>query len=205
METKLFIQSVLSRRLHFSITQLQGVNFDTFVQSQAKLQFENVCIDEGFVRPNSLKVISVSTGILNKTKISFEVMFECEIFYPMNEAIIFCKAVSSTKAGVRAISANEDISPFVAFITREHNLNDKDYLKLEKNETFYASILASRYELNDKQVSIIGKFARLAENTKKRKTQQSKKNLEEELQNEKIEVVQKKEVFVEVKEEKKRS
>jgi DNA-directed RNA polymerase subunit E'/Rpb7 len=163
--SKLFVESVLTRRMHFGITEIQNDDFHQFIERQAKNKFESICIDEGFVKPNSLKVVTISTGFLNKTKISFDVTFECEIFLPMNDAIINCKAVSCTRAGIRAVSSTEEISPFVAFITREHNLSE--IIKIEKDEKFSAIILASRYELNDKQVSIIGKFIK-----RKRKEQE---------------------------------
>jgi DNA-directed RNA polymerase subunit E'/Rpb7 len=163
-ETNLFVESVLSRRLHFLITDLRlntSDEFQQFVETQAKNEFEGICIDEGYVRPNTLKVVNISSGLLERSKISYDVMFRCEIFRPVADAVISCKAISATKAGIRAMSSSAssvESSPFIAFITREHNVKEKDYLKTEKDETFLASILAFRFELNDKNVSIIGKF-----------------------------------------------
>lgn len=161
LPTNLFIESVLSRRLYLLITDLlidDADAFHAFVENKMKNEYEGICIDEGFVRVNTVKVVNISAGMLHRTQIAYDVTFRCEIFRPVNDAIISCKAISSTRAGIRAISAVEEPTPFIAFITREHNMKEREYLKTEQDQTFLASIIAFRFELNDKSVSVLGKF-----------------------------------------------
>jgi hypothetical protein len=159
--TPLFIESVISRRFHFTITDLSlddTTEFHSFVENKVKNELEGNCIDEGFVRPNTIKVITISSGLLNRSQVSYDIIFRCEIFHPVIDSVLSCRAISATRAGIRAISSDDETSPFIAFITREHNLKEKDYSKTEENHIFLASVIAFRFELNDKRVSVIGKL-----------------------------------------------
>jgi DNA-directed RNA polymerase subunit E'/Rpb7 len=155
---KMYITSLLTRRLDFGIAELESNEIETLFLNKTKMSFESICIDEGFVKPNSIKVISYSAGLIGVHSISFDITFECDIFRPVDSELITCKALSITKAGIRAVSSTETPSPFVAFITREDNLKDQKFLKIEEQDVFHATIIGHRFELNDKYVSILGKF-----------------------------------------------
>jgi hypothetical protein len=69
-----------------------------------------------------------------------------------------CIAKNITKAGIRAESSEETPSPFVLFIARDHYYASDYFNSIEEKEKFTARVIAQRFELNDKYVSIIAEL-----------------------------------------------
>jgi len=53
--------------------------------------------------------------------INFEVVYECQICFPVAGMKLNCVAKNITKAGIRAESSETDESPFVLFVARDHH------------------------------------------------------------------------------------
>ena len=116
---------------------------------------EGKCIVEGFVKTGSVRVITYSSGLLKGENVLFDVVFECEVCYPVAGMLLNCIAKNITKAGIRAESSEETPSPFVLFIARDHFYSNDYFNSIEENEKFVARVIAQRFELNDKYVSLI--------------------------------------------------
>ncbi len=119
---------------------------------------EGKCIVEGYVKRGSVKVITFSSGIVKGSRIIFNVVFSCEVCFPVAGMIMNCIAKNITKAGIRAESADENPSPFVLFVARDHFYADDYFNSIEEDQKFLARVIASRFELNDKYVSIIAEI-----------------------------------------------
>lgn len=116
------------------------------------------CIVEGYVKPNSVKVVTHSSGTIKGQNVIFDVVFLCEVCYPVAGMLLNCTAKNITKAGIRAESSDESPSPFVLFIARDHYYSNDYFNSLQENEKFVARVIAQRFELNDKYVSVIGEI-----------------------------------------------
>jgi hypothetical protein len=116
------------------------------------------CIVEGYVKPGSIKVITFSSGIVKGNNVVFDVVFNCEVCYPVSGMNLNCIAKNITKAGIRAESIDEQPSPFVLFIARDHYFASDLFNSIEENEKFVARVIAQRFELNDKYISIIAEI-----------------------------------------------
>lgn len=116
------------------------------------------CIVEGYVKPGSIKVITFSSGIVKGENIIFDVVFNCEVCFPVAGMNLNCIAKNITKAGIRAESADEQPSPFVLFVARDHFYASEYFNSIEENEKFIATVIAQRFELNDKYVSVIAQL-----------------------------------------------
>ena len=116
------------------------------------------CIVEGYVKPGSIRVITFSSGIVKGANIVFDVVFNCEVCYPVAGMNLNCIAKNITKAGIRAESADEQPSPFVLFVARDHYYASDYFNSIEQNEKFIATVIAQRFELNDNYVSVIAQL-----------------------------------------------
>ena len=116
------------------------------------------CIVEGYVKPGSIRVITFSSGVVKGDKVIFNVVFNCEVCYPVSGMNLNCIAKNITKAGIRAESSDEQPSPFILFIARDHYYASEYFNSIEENEKFVARVIAQRFELNDKYVSIIAEL-----------------------------------------------
>jgi DNA-directed RNA polymerase subunit E'/Rpb7 len=151
----IYSRSLITRSVVLPIVTI-GKNIKETIEKCIAVNFEGKCIVEGFVKPNSSKIITYSSGVVQGTNIKFEVVFECQICCPVEGMLIPCIAKNITKAGIRAESDEELPSPIVVFIMRDHSYMSKYFSSINENDKIMVRVIGQRFELNDKYVSIIG-------------------------------------------------
>ena len=151
-----YMNSLLSRKIHIPFKKV-GKNIKELLQNKIKRDIEGKCTIEGFIKPNSTKVLTYSSGVLFEDVIEFDVAFECLVCCPVEGMKIKCVIKNKTQAGIRAV-IDEDVSPVVIYITRDHHYNNKYFSTVEEGDEITAKVIGQRYELNDEQVSIIGEI-----------------------------------------------
>lgn len=153
-----YIRSLLTQK---TVLKYDDVNSDLFNILEAKIKKlnEGKCIKEGYVKNNSVKLLTYSSGELFDNKILFECVFECLITNPVESTLIYCITKSITKVGVRAeLIVDDETSPYIIFIARDHHYNNESFSQIKENDIIQVRILGQRYELNDKFISIIAEL-----------------------------------------------
>jgi DNA-directed RNA polymerase subunit E'/Rpb7 len=144
-----------------------GKDINTVLERVISDKFEGVCVVEGYIKPKSSKLITYSSGLIVRgNKISFEVVFECDMCFPVENMLLSCVAKNITKAGIRAESADEFPSPVVVFIAKDHHYNNSDFSEIKEGDVFTTRVIGQRFELNDKYVSIIGEVVKTSDTNK---------------------------------------
>ncbi len=151
-----YMNSLLSRKIHVPFKKV-GKNIKELLQNKIKRDIEGKCTIEGFIKPDSTRVLTYSSGVLFEDVIEFDVAFECLVCCPVEGMKIKCVIKNKTQAGIRAV-IDEDVSPVVIYITRDHHYNNKYFSTVEEGDEITAKVIGQRYELNDEQVSIIGEI-----------------------------------------------
>jgi DNA-directed RNA polymerase subunit E'/Rpb7 len=149
--------SQITKKIALPITAI-GRSLQQTIEETIAAMVEGHCIVEGYVKPKSVRVITYSSGIIKGTEVIFDVVFECEVCFPVSGMLFNCVAKNITKAGIRAESIDEIPSPFVLFVARDHYYSNDYFNSIEENEKFVAKVIAQRFELNDKYVSIIAEI-----------------------------------------------
>ena len=153
-----YTRCLINRKIVLPITSI-GKNLQEVIEENVKANFEGKCLVEGYIKDNSSKIITYSSGIINRGNyISFEVVFECEVCFPVEGMIIQCVAKNVTKAGIRAESASEVPSPIVVFVAKDHHFNVPHFAEIQEGDKINIRVIGQRFELNDKYISIIGEL-----------------------------------------------
>ena len=149
--------SQITKKIALPINAI-GKNLQKVIEETIAAMVEGKCIVEGFVKPHSVRIITFSSGLIKGTEVVFDVVFECDVCFPVAGMLFNCIAKNITKAGIRAESVEEAQSPFVLFVARDHYYASDYFNSIEENEKFVAKVIAQRFELNDKYVSIIAEL-----------------------------------------------
>jgi DNA-directed RNA polymerase subunit E'/Rpb7 len=157
VENNIYTRSLITRSISIPIVSV-GKNIQETIEKFVSLNYEGKCIVEGFIKPNSCKIVTHSSGLIKGTNIVFEVVFECQICCPVEGMLVQCIAKNITKAGIRAESSDETPSPIVVFVTRDHHYMMQYFSTIEEGSKFTARVIGQRFELNDKYVSIIAEL-----------------------------------------------
>ena len=173
----IYSRCLITRNIILPITSI-GTNIREIINKKIHDNYEGKCLVEGFIEKNSTKIVSHSSGLIQRgTNITFVVVFECNVCFPDEGTLISCVAKNITKAGIRAESSDEIPSPIVVFIARDHHYNSESFNEIKEGDKFTARVIGQRFELNDKYISIIAelKVERKIERKIERKPISSKK------------------------------
>ena len=167
VDTNIYTKSLLNKQLALSITQI-GSNIKEVLKEIIMNTIEGKCIVEGYVKPNSVKVINYSSGIVKGENIVFDVKFECLVCFPVEGMELTCVVKDVTKAGIRALSETEP-SPFIVFVARDHNNMKKEFSSVTVGDIISVKVIGQRYELNDPNIFIIAELMNSSEPRLKKK------------------------------------
>lgn len=158
--SSVYSRCLITRTITIPITAI-GKNIKQTIENNIAFNFEGKCVIEGYVKPNSSKLISYSSGLIDRAiNIIFEVVFECEVCFLVEGTLIQCTAKNITKAGIKAESSVDVPSPIVVFIARDHHYNNQYFNSIQEGDKFQVRVIGQRFELNDKYVSVIGELVK---------------------------------------------
>ena len=158
--SSVYSRCLITRNIVLPITAV-GKNILEVIEQNVSVNFEGKCIVEGFVKPVSTKIVTYSSGIISRgINITFQVVFECDVCFPVEGMLISCVAKNITKSGIRADSADSVPSPVIVFVAKDHNYSNDLFSEIKEGDKFNVRVIGQRFELNDKYVSIIGELVK---------------------------------------------
>lgn len=155
-EEGVYSNNLLTRKVHVPFQNV-GQNLKQLLENKMKKDIEGKCSVEGFIKPDSTKITSYSSGLVEANNIVFDVVFECLVCCPVEGQKIKCVVKNLTQAGIRA-EINDSPSPVVIYLSRDHHYNNTYFSTVKENEEITIRVIGQRFELNDDQVSVIGEI-----------------------------------------------
>jgi len=153
----IFVKNILTRKLILPFHSI-GNNLKKNIQEDLEEKLYGKCSKEGYIKENSLKILSHSAGEIHENNVLFDVMFECLICHPVEGQLIKCKAKNITRAGIRAVYYKEEISPITVFIARDSHYNKEYFKKVKEEQEIIIRVIGIKYELNDETISILAEL-----------------------------------------------
>jgi DNA-directed RNA polymerase subunit E'/Rpb7 len=134
-----------------------GRDMEKYFLLYARDQLEGRCIKEGYVRPETTKVITYTSGGIHGTLIEFRVLYMVQVCHPYEGMRLSCTVESVSKIGIRAV-VRKSMNPIVVYLTRE--LNPLIYMEdYELEQVIEVSVLGHRFEMKDPFISVLGVLA----------------------------------------------
>jgi DNA-directed RNA polymerase subunit E'/Rpb7 len=153
-----YIQEMLTMKVFLSITEV-GQNIKQNLERWISRNTEGRCIPEGFIKPNSVKIINYSSGTVNGDKVEFQTVFECMVCHPVEGMLIECDVKTITKAGIHAeVNDGSGVVPVVVFVARDHHFTNKHFADIRENSKITVKVIGVRYELNDPYICVIAQL-----------------------------------------------
>ena len=163
---RLYSKGVISKRIIIPFDKITN-DIQRVLLNRVIKKYEDKCILEGYIKKNSCKILQHSSGIIEGNNVKFNIMFECEICYPVEGMYIDCVVRNVTKAGIRA-EIDEEKSPLVIFLARDHHYNNATFAKLTEGDIINVKVVGQRFELNDDNISVIAEMEERSTVTKPR-------------------------------------
>jgi len=154
----LYSPALLSRKISIHIENV-GSNLESVIRTHLAFLYEAKCSKEGFIKRDSVELVTYSSGRLSEgINILFDVVFKCEVCFPLDGMIIECVATNVTKAGIHAEVLNERDLPVVIYVARDHYYNNTSFTNVKENDLISIRVIGNRFELNDSEISVIAEL-----------------------------------------------
>ena len=159
----IYARSMITAKIHLKMSEI-GDSTRMNLERKIVHRTAGKCIPEGFVRPDSIQLITYSSGVIKMNMVEFQVVFECLICNPAEGHRVECITKTITKAGIHAEVVTGNIIPMKIFIARDHNYANQAFGNIKENDVINVQIIGKRFELNDPYIVAI---ASLVDNNKK--------------------------------------
>lgn len=155
-KNNIYTKVLLTQKIPVNYREVNN-NLYNILENKIKNNVEGMCIKEGYVKPDSVKLVSSSSGELYSNKVLFDVIYDCLVANPVESMVFDCIVKSITKVGIRA-ELEEEVSPFIIFIARDHHYNNDLFSKINEGDIITVRVIGQRFELNNKFISIIAEL-----------------------------------------------
>lgn len=155
-QISIYMKNMLVKQIHLPLIGL-GNNLNYILETIISKQIGGKCVQEGYIKPNSIKILTYSNGNINGNYIVFKVIFECLVCSPVEGMHINAVVKNITKAGIRAETLDEN-SPLVIFIARDHHYKMPYFSSLKLNDKIKVRVIGQRFELEDTYISVIAEL-----------------------------------------------
>jgi DNA-directed RNA polymerase subunit E'/Rpb7 len=164
-----YMRSVLNSKITLSITEI-GKTIKQNLENKLVSKIGGKCTPDGYIKPNSVKLISYSSGSMMGDIIEFHVIFECMICLPVEGMLMECTCKTITKAGIHAnVIDDEGNKPVTVFIARDHHYIDDRFQSIKESSKLTVKVIGIRFELNDRSICVIAKLTDVDNNSEKPK------------------------------------
>ena len=153
---EIFMSTIMSKNIILEFIKVDQ-NIKQTLKKILSENFEGKCNIEGYIKKDSINIISYSCGTLKANKIEFTVLFECLVCHPVEGMLINCIVKDITKAGIRAELPN-DSNTLIIFIARDHHYHSQKFSSIKLGDEIRVKVIGQRYELNDKFISVIAEL-----------------------------------------------
>ena len=155
----IYTKTLVSKKIIVDIKFI-GESIKDVLEDNIRETYEGKCSLEGYIKPGTSKIITYSAGTIKGVSVLFEVVFECQTLFPVEGQLLYCVAKNITKAGIRGESKTEIPSPFVVFVSRDHQVDNPLFSSINEGDDFVVRIIGQRFELNDKYISVIAEIVK---------------------------------------------
>lgn len=154
-EYSVYVRNMISMKIHLKMSEV-GDSTKMNLERKIVHRTEGKCIPEGYVRPDSVKMVTYSSGVIKMNMIEFQVVFECLICNPVEGMVVDCLTRTITKAGIHAdVITDKGFLPMKVFVARDHNYSNRHFGSIKENATIKVRIIGKRFELNDPYIVAI--------------------------------------------------
>lgn len=135
-------------------------NIDNVLVNQIKNEVEGKCIKEGYVKLNSVKIVSRSLGEVLLShfngNVIYHVKYSAEICNPLEGAIIKARVINKNKMGILANGDIDDSESLKILLAKQHHMENENFDNKNINDSVLVKILGKRFEYGQNYITIIG-------------------------------------------------
>lgn len=160
--TPIYEKKILNESISVHPKYLNTDNINNVLLKLLVNKLRKKCTSNGLVKVDTISILSRTLGRFlhhdNDAYCHYHVKFEAELCKPREGQIIECIVEEHTETITICYVDDQDESPLEIHLSKQHNIGNKDYANIKKNDTLYVRIIAFNIEANSPQIICIGEF-----------------------------------------------
>ena len=149
-----------SLSIHPKMFNYSDVN--EIILRKLKNKVEGKCISDGYIKEESVKIISRSLGMLLNhdfnSNINYELIYSAEVCNPKEGQLIEVVVDTVDETNTVCYYMDEDSSPIEIYLFKQHYLENQEYAALTQGDTIIVKILETQIEFGSKKILAIAEF-----------------------------------------------
>ena len=165
--TPIYTTQELKKTIRLTANELNTHNLSRVLETYLKRSVGNKCISDGYVDKDSIQIISRTIGKGNSRfldgSVTFQVTYKANVCHPNEQDILAVETVSVNKMGILAKVENP---PLNIVIPKNLHSDISVYKRIDpekENQKIIIQVIGCRFELNSKEMFIIGQLLDVVE------------------------------------------
>ncbi len=154
----IYEERMLSTSIHLEPKYLNNVNLNDIIQQTLKQKVEGRCISDGYIKPDSVKILSRNLGCMENHdfsgSITYTLKYKADICCPKEGQIIECIVDTHDETNSVCYVGDAETSPVEIYLFREHYLGNAEYAALKKGKKIMVKVLEPHVEFGAEKVLI---------------------------------------------------
>lgn len=150
----IYQEKILSDVIHLRPNQLNYPNISDIILQNLKDKVEGRCISEGYIKPESVEIVSRNSGIMENhdfsASLTYTIKYKGEICIPRIGQFVECIVDTHDDTNSVCYIEDEDSSPMEIYLFRDHYIGNADYVNLKPGDKILIKIMKTQIEYGKK-------------------------------------------------------
>lgn len=135
---------------------------NNIILEKLKKKVEGKCISDGFIKQESVEIISRSLGMLLNhdfnSNITYEIIYSADVCNPREGQTIEVVIDTIDETNTVCYYLDEESSPIEIYLFKQHYLENQEYAALQQGDRIIVKILDTQIEFGSKKILAIAEF-----------------------------------------------
>lgn len=149
-----------SLSIHPKMFNYSDVN--EIILRKLKNKVESKCISDGYIKPESVKILTRTLGMLLNhdfdANINYEIMYIADVCNPKEGQLLEVIVNTVDETNTVCYYMDEETSPIEVYLFKQHYLENQEYASLKQGDNIIIKILETQIEFGSSKILAIAEF-----------------------------------------------
>ena len=154
----IYENKILSTTISIKPNELNTINMPEIILSNLKNRVEGKCMSDGYVKPDSIVIISRSLGAMENRDftggISYFIKYSALLCSPKEGQVIECIIDTYDDTNCVCYVGDEATSPVEIYLFRDHYIGNPEYANLKKGNKILVKVLEVHIDFGTPKVLV---------------------------------------------------
>ena len=150
----IYVKRALTDEIHLQPNQLNYPNISDIILQNLKNKVEGRCISDGYIKPESVEILSRNSGIMENHdfsgSVTYTIKYKADICVPYVGQVIECIVDTHDDTNSVCYIGDEETSPMEIYLFRDHYIGNADYVNLQSGDKILIKIMKTQIEYGKK-------------------------------------------------------